>query len=149
MGSPQVGLAVLATEIANDLTKDPRCQGEPGVGLLHFPLPGSKSPHPVTQLPREFPHARSLGSLQTHGEQIPELGVIEPLLMEDFGGGKSSRHRDDQKPLLFGPLEQRFDVDETRPGASIPRASEMHFDLDPPEILWIPGFEELGFCFSK
>src|SRR5439155_4231033 len=84
MGCPQIGLAVLVAEFGNYLVNQPRCESEPGPRFLSQSNPGSESPHPVTQLPREFSHAGSLGSFKTDCEQITEFGVIEPLLMEDL-----------------------------------------------------------------
>ena len=149
MGSSEIGLAVLVTEVSNDLAKNPGRESESGLGLFSLSSAGSEYPHPVTQLPREFPHIRSLGPFQTYCQQIPELRVIEPLLMEDLGYGESSGHSNDDKALLLGPSKQRFDFDETRSGVTVLRPREVHFDLDPPEILWIPGLKKLNLRLSK
>ena len=149
MVGSQIGSPVLLTQVAGYLAQNPRRESEPGLGLLSLSCACSENPHPVTQLPYIFSHARVLCPFQTYSQQISGLCVIEPLLMEDLAIWREQPgHCNDNEALLLGSPKQRFDFREARTGAAGPSAAEVHFDLDPPKILgsW---FVKLGLCLSK
>ena len=140
MRGSQVGLSVVVSECACDLTQDSNGMGTASLSLSIFACFPGKCTHSVAKPPCQFSHSRSFRPLQTDRDRISQVLSIDSLIVKDLSNCESGGDSDYQEFLLFGFPKNFVDTSDGCLGIAKTRFNEVEFDLNPPQVLHIPRF---------
>jgi len=135
MSGGEVDLQMSVRKPSRNIAEESKSVRVPGLSLSLIADPGSECTYSVAQLPSEFSHPQPLGSLKSLNENVAELEVVHPVIMQDLGNSECSGNTSNHQFMALGLSENPLDVFNGSPRISVLRIQKVEFDLDPPEIL--------------